>query len=223
VVVTCTDDDALELRVNGVLVMTSAETSSEQLLGSRVLEALTTPPHQPSSTAPRTHLSLVVAGLGLGVTLARLLDSPAVEDVLTVEIEADLVRWHLDGTLPPPGGAGARGVLHDRRVRVRVGDVRDVVPQLAAGSADAIVLDVDNGPGLLVYDTNAAVYEESFLAQCAEALGEGGVLAVWSADEAPALVSALRRHFDGVADETVPVMLGRRRSAYHLVLANHLP
>ena len=81
------DDGALELRVNGVLVMSSAETSTEDLLARRVLEALT-----PRGDLPtRTGLSIVVGGLGLGVTLARLLRSAAVTQVLLAEIEPELV------------------------------------------------------------------------------------------------------------------------------------
>jgi spermidine synthase len=214
-------DGGLELRVNGVLVMTSTETSSEDLLAARVLETLAVIP--PSVTGSPTRLRVVVGGLGLGVTLARLLTSPAVGDVLVAEIEPDLVAWHLDGTVPPPDAASETGVLADPRVRVVVGDVRAVVSRLAAQSVDAIVLDVDNGPGLLVYDANSAVYEEPFLGRCAEALRPAGVLAVWSADEAPDLVRAMRRCFARVEQLAVPVILGRRQTDYHLLLGHRLP
>jgi spermidine synthase len=214
-------DGGLELRVNGVLVMSSTETSSEDLLASLVLEALTARP--PSVTGPPSRLRVVVGGLGLGVTLARLLTSIAVEDVLVAEIEPDLVAWHLDGTVPPPDAAAEATVLADQRVRVEVGDVRDVVSRLPAQSVDAIVLDVDNGPGLLVYDANSAVYEEPFLGQCAQALRPAGVLAVWSADEAPDLVRAMRRCFGRVGDLAVPITLGRRQTDYHLLLGHRLP
>jgi spermidine synthase len=214
-------DGGLELRVNGVLVMTSTETSSEDLLAARVLETLAVIP--PSVTGSPTRLRVVVGGLGLGVTLARLLTSPAVGDVLVAEIEPDLVAWHLDGTVPPPDAASETGVLADPRVRVVVGDVRAVVSRLPAQSVDAIVLDVDNGPGLLVYDANSAVYEEPFLGRCAEALRPAGVLAVWSADEAPDLVRAMRRCFARVGQLAVPVILGRRQTDYHLLLGHRLP
>jgi spermidine synthase len=172
---------------------------------------------------PRARLRVVVAGLGLGVTLARLLASTAVEHVLVVEIEPDLVAWHLDGTVPPPDAAGGLSVLADPRVRVEVGDVRDCLSRLAAHSVDAVVLDVDNGPGLLVYDTNSAVYEEPFLERCAEALRPGGVLAVWSADEAPELMRAMQKALDRVETISVPVTLGRRETSYHLLLGHRLP
>jgi spermidine synthase len=214
-------DGGLELRVNGVLVMSSTETSSENLLATRVLEALTAMPTSVPGSPPR--LRVVVGGLGLGVTLARLLASAAVEDVLVAEIEPDLVAWHLDGTVPPPDAGATTSVLADPRVRVQIGDVRDVVSRLRARSVDAIVLDVDNGPDLLVYDSNSAVYEEPFLERCAEALRPAGVLAVWSADEAPELARAMRRCFGRVEELAVPVTLGRRQTDYHLMLGHRLP
>jgi spermidine synthase len=215
------NDGGVELRVNGVLVMTSAETSSEELLARRVLESLAAAAPSVGGQPPR--LRVVVGGLGLGVTLARLLTSTVVEDVLVAEIEPDLVAWHLDGTVPPPDAAATTSVLADPRVRVQVGDVRDIVSRLRAHSVDAIVLDVDNGPGLLVYDANSAVYEEPFLQRCAEALRQAGVLAVWSADEAPDLARAMRRCFGRVEELAVPVTLGRRQTDFHLMLGHRLP
>jgi spermidine synthase len=221
VVLSRSDRDGLELRVNGVLVMSSAETSTEDLLAMRVLESLTAVDAS-AGGPPGAGLTVVVGGLGLGVTLARLLTSTAVVDVLVVEIEPDLVEWHHDGTVPPPEAAGPRSVLADPRVRVEVGDVRDCVSRLTAHSVDAVVLDVDNGPGSLVYDANSAVYEGSFLGRCAEALRPAGVLAVWSADEAPELMDAMQKAFDRVETVSVPVTLGRRETSYHLVVG-HAP
>jgi spermidine synthase len=215
------NDGGVELRVNGVLVMTSAETSSEELLARRVLESLAAAAPSVGGQPPR--LRVVVGGLGLGVTLARLLTSTVVEDVLVAEIEPDLVAWHLDGTVPPPDAAATTSVLADPRVRVDIGDIRDVVSGLAAQSVDAIVLDVDNGPGLLVYEANSAVYEAPFLGRCAEALRPAGVVAVWSADEAPEVLCEMRRCFDRVEDLSVPVTLGRRETDYHLLLGHRLP
>jgi hypothetical protein len=140
-------DGALELRVNGVFVMDTLETSSERALATAALR-LTEPAR------------LVVGGLGLGFTLAELLTDSRVRDVLVAEIEPTLVQWMGDGTVPH----GPR-VLADARVRVRVGDVRDLVEEQPAASLDAILLDVDNGPDFLVLDTNARLYEADFLAR----------------------------------------------------------
>ncbi len=213
------DDGALELRVNGVLVMSSAETSTEDLLARRVLESLAAR----EDGTERARLSIVVGGLGLGVTVARLLTSAAVGRVLLAEIEPELVAWHRDGVVPSPDGDRSAAVLSDPRVTVEVDDVRAVVSRLPAESVDAIVLDVDNGPGFLVYDANAGVYEERFLRRCASTLRPGGVLAVWSAEASPDLLAAMGRALETVDEVAVPVRLGRRETAYHIFLGQRLP
>ncbi len=98
---------ALELRVNGVFVMDDAETSSEELLASAALDAVLRPAR------------VLVGGLGLGYTVRALLADARVESVLVAEIEPAVVQWMRDGLVP--------SVLDDARVRVEVGDVRDVV------------------------------------------------------------------------------------------------
>jgi spermidine synthase len=161
-----------ELIVNGVFLMDTAETTTERLLAELVL------------TRHRSPRRVLVGGLGLGCTLAALLADPRPEWVEVVEIEPLLVGWLRAGLVP-----GAAAALADPRVRVRIADVREV---LGTGERyDAVVLDVDNGPGFLVHERNAAVYEPPALAAAGGALRPGGVLAVWSADPAPSLRAAL--------------------------------
>jgi spermidine synthase len=161
-----------ELIVNGVFLMDTAETTTERLLAELVL------------TRHRSPRRVLVGGLGLGCTLAALLADPRPEWVEVVEIEPLLVEWLHAGLVP-----GAAEALADPRVHVRIADVREAVG--AGGRYDAVVLDVDNGPGFLVHERNAAVYEAPALAAAAGALRPGGVLAVWSAEPAPALRAAL--------------------------------
>ena len=200
------EDGALELRVNGVFVMDTAETASERALAQAMLATL----------APdRNLLTVFVGGLGLGFTLAEVLADSRVANVLVAEIEPELVAWHRRGLVPPTAA-----VLKDPRVEVAVGDVRHVLAAQPPGSLDLVLLDVDNGPGYLVYDDNAAVYEAAFLQTCHAALTAGGVMAVWSAAEAPALESEMREIFHRVDELAVPVTLGKRETTYH-VLAGH--
>ncbi len=240
-VLSMADDEALELRVNGVFVMDSRETTAERALARIALDAFRGP------------ATLLVGGLGLGFTLAEVLRNPFVTRVVVAEIEPDLVSWHRDGLIavtssaPPrshlrrptredrdpsaesrdPSAEGegrdaTAGVLGDLRVQVDVGDVRDVVARQPAGSLDAIVLDVDNGPGFLVYDDNAAVYDADFLARCRTALRADGALAVWSADVSEDLAAALRSVFGQVVEHAVPVTLGSRQTSYHLYRGQRL-
>ncbi|MPZ26743.1 MAG: hypothetical protein GEV12_09850 [Micromonosporaceae bacterium] len=161
-----------ELIINGVFLMDTSETSTERLLADILLAG-----------QPRR---VLVAGLGLGCTLAALLADSQLAQVDVVEIEPLLVEWLRAGMVP-----GADQPLADPRVQVQIADIRDVLPAAPPEAYDAVVLDVDNGPGFLVHDRNAEVYSGDSLASAARALRPGGLLAVWSAAPAPDLHAAL--------------------------------
>ena len=115
--------------------------------------------------------TITVGGLGLGFTVAALLDDARVGAVLVAEIEPELVRWHRTGLVPPPHrAADARSVLDDPRVEVVVADVSAVVDAQPPHRHDLLLLDVDNGPGFLLYAANAPLYREPFLQSCAAAV-----------------------------------------------------
>ena len=95
------------------------------------------------------------------------LEDEVARGTLVAEIEPAVVQWMRDGLVP--------SVLDDARVRVEVGDVRDVVLAQPSGSLDGLLLDVDNGPDFLVYNENSALYESAFLGECRQRLAPGGV------------------------------------------------
>ena len=197
-------DGALELRVNGVFVMDTLETSSERALATAALR-LTEPAR------------LVVGGLGLGFTLAELLTDSRVRDVLVAEIEPTLVQWMGDGTVPH----GPR-VLADARVLVRVGDVRDLIEEQPAASLDAILLDVDNGPDFLVLDTNARLYEADFLRACMQRLRTGGAVLIWSSTRSAALERTLAAAAGSWTVGSHQVQLAGRNETYSVYSARRL-
>jgi len=203
-----TDDrgaDVLELRVNGVFVMDTAETGTERRLAQATLAAVARPRR------------ILVGGLGLGFTLAELLGDPRVEHVLVAEIEPAVVEWMRAGVLP-----GAEH-LADPRVRVAVGDVRDLTADLGEGDYDAILLDVDNGPDFLVHDANAALYEPDFLVRCRRLLAPAGALAVWSSTRSPALEAAMRDALGGCHVVPLAVDLQGRDERYWLFTSTVVP
>jgi spermidine synthase len=192
-------DGALELRVNGVFVMDTAETASERLLARAALAA---------TEHPRR---VLVGGLGIGFTLRELLADRRVEQVVVAEVEPAVVDWMRCGLLP---GAD---LLDEPRVRVQVGDVRDVVASAPRGGCDLVLLDVDNGPDFLVHDDNAAVYGAAFLTRCRDALAPGGALAVWSSTPAEALQVRMTEVLGGCDPRPVPVTLQGRDERYWLL------
>jgi len=192
----------LELRVNGVFVMDTLHTQTEELLAD---QALTACPY------PRR---VLVGGLGLGFTVAALLRDRRVEAVVVAEIEPAVITWVRDDLVP-----ATAGVLADPRVDVRTGDVRDVLASSAPGSFDAVILDVDNGPDQLVNAANAQLYEPETLTQCLTACAPDGALVIWSAEHSPPLLERLSRLASSARHLPRDVTLQGRKTRYHLYVA----
>jgi spermidine synthase len=195
--------DGFELIVNGVFAMDTVHVSSELALAAETLTRLA-----------GSGWHVVVGGLGLGYTLRELLADRRVASVEVVELEPALVAWVRAGLVPP-----AVGLLDDPRVTVVVGDVVNHLAGLAAGSADAILLDVDNGPDFLVHQANSALYDVPALASAVRALRPGGRLAVWSAAPAPELAARLREVSGSVEVVTLPATREGRTMEYVLYVA----
>jgi spermidine synthase len=195
--------DVLELVVDGVFAMDTEQTETERALATLALEQL-----------GGDDLAVVVGGLGLGYTTATLLADPRVRRVEVIELHAPLVDWLRQGRVP-----AVRGLLDDPRVRVTVADVVDAVPTLTAGSLDALLLDVDNGPGFLVHPANTRVYGAPFLAVAARSLRPGGVLGVWSAEASPELSLVLERICGSCEEVLLDVDRQGRTFTYAVYLA----
>jgi spermidine synthase len=208
----------VELRVNGVFVIDTEHTDSERLLASAALDAV-----------PGERLRALVGGLGLGYTLAELLRSDRVSEVEVIELEPDLVQWHRKGLVPgitgisgikdAGGASGIHGVLDDTRVQITVGDIAAVVATRDSGTADLILLDVDNGPDFLVHHRNARLYRGETLRRCRSLLTPRGVFAVWSMSRSQELADNLRSAFGSCIERGVPVRLGERDERYWVYLA----
>jgi spermidine synthase len=193
---------ALELRANGVFVMDTQETGTERALASAALELVERP------------AAVVVGGLGLGFTMHEVLADSRVERCAVVEIEQALVDWMRDGTIPH-----GPALLADERVAVVVADVAVALAEARPSTYDLVLLDVDNGPGYLVHDANARLYEPAFLTAARDALRTGGVLVIWSAAEAPELALAMREVFDEAEGQPYDVRLQDRDEQYWLYVA----
>jgi len=193
--------DALELRVNGVFVMDTRETSTEIELAAAALELVEDPRR------------VVVGGLGLGFTAQRVLADPRVEQVQVVELESALIGWMRDGTIPH-----GPGLLADKRLQLVDADIVQAVAE-ALSMYDLVLLDVDNGPGHLVHPTNAALYEQDFLASTRGIIDPGGALVIWSASPAPELAAAMEQVFGNCTEHRYDVLLQERPEQYLLYVA----
>jgi spermidine synthase len=193
---------SLELRANGIFVMDTLEVATERALATAALASVDEP------------TAVVVGGLGLGFTMHEVLADSRVEKVAVVEIEQALVDWMRDGTI-----AHGPALLADERVTVVVADVAVALAEAPPATYDLVLLDVDNGPGYLVHEANAALYRAPFLTSARGALRPGGALAVWSAAESADLVEAMTAVFGAVEEQRHEVLLQDREEEYWLYLA----
>lgn len=169
--------DVIELIVNGVFAMDSSEVGSEQALA----DVLGPNPGR-----------VLVGGLGLGFTTARLLALGACE-VRVAELAEPLIEWARSGITEQLGQ-----VAHDPRVELIHGDIADVLRDEVEGW-DAIVLDVDNGPSFLIHQHNERLYDQPLLDAALALLRPGGQLVIWCETASPALEIGLQRVASGKA------------------------
>lgn len=173
-------EDEFSLRISGYIseLMNSRQHGSEEAL------AELTCPRIAARPAPQ----VLVGGLGMGFTLAAALRSlPAPARVTVAELVPEVAEWNR-GEL----GDVAGRPLDDPRTRLHLGDVAAVIRQ-SPGTYDAILLDVDNSPEGMTHAGNDWLYSRGGLSAIAAALRPGGVLGVWSVEDAPAFTSRLRR------------------------------
>lgn len=192
----------LELRANGAFVMDTLEVSSERALAATALALVEEP------------RAVVVGGLGLGYTMHEVLADHRVERCAVVEIEEALVGWMRDGTVPH-----GPALLADQRVHLVVADVAVALAEAHPSSYDLILLDVDNGPGYLVHEGNAALYERPLLSTAREVLRAGGALAIWSQEQSSALEEALTEVFGAAEALPLDVVLQEREERYWLYVS----
>jgi spermidine synthase len=174
-----TRDSVLELRrrgdrdflisIDGRVLMTSATSRSEQVLGAAASRAL----------GGRAGAEVLVSGLGMGITLRAALDGlPASARVTVAEISPDVVRWCRG---PLAGLTGA--ALDDPRVQVEIGDVAEIIAAAAQGRRDrfdAIVLDLYCGPERGRRRDEDPFFGRRALQHTRQALAADGVFALWA-------------------------------------------
>ncbi len=125
----------------------------------------------------RRNPQVLIGGLGMGFTLRQTLDLlPEKAKVTVAELTPEVVVWNRDFL-----GDLTHHAMQDRRVVVKSCNVCDII-HTSQGLFDAILLDVDNGPGAMTHAGNAELYQPACLHSMMRALKENGCLAIWSVD-----------------------------------------
>lgn len=165
---------------------------------------------------------VLVGGLGMGYTLRQTLDLLGPEArVVVAELLAAVIEWNQKYLGPLNDHP-----LEDRRVEVAGGDIVDLIAS-ARERFDAILLDIDNGPGAISAAGNQRLYGYKGLAACRRALRAQGCLAVWSAEPSKAFEQLLGRCDFAVRRYRVPAYPGSKALAHFVWVASqnedHLP
>src|SRR5437588_14084 len=186
--------DVFEIKLGEEFLMSSLFTASEVALAQLGLAELS-----------GADLDVVVGGLGLGYTAQAVLEHKSVKSLVIVEALDAVIDWHEKGVLPLGPALTA-----DPRSRFVLGDFFALAaskngfdPDAPARRFDAILVDIDHSPDLLLDPQNAAFYRPAGLRRLAAHLLPGGVFGLWS-NEVPddAFTARLRRIFaDARAEE----------------------
>ena len=159
----------------------------------------------------RPNCAVLIGGYGMGFTLrAALRELAGDAHLLVAELVPAVIAWARG-----PMATLTAGCLGDPRVFVHEGDVGAVMASRREGF-DAIILDVDNGPGGFSRDANNRLYDAPGLAEAREALRPNGILAVWSA--APDDDFAKRLGAAGFAVEQVKTRANKDSGGWHTIL-----
>jgi spermidine synthase len=189
------------IMTGGIELMNSRMSRSEQALATLACDALA------GRSAPR----VLIGGLGMGFTLRAALEVlPTPARVVVAELVPAVVEW-ARGPMAEIFG----DCLTDPRVALEVCDVGQAI-RAADAVYDAILLDVDNGPGGLDREANDSLYAMDGLRAARRALTAQGVLAVWSS--APDEAFSHRLEQAGFDSEAVRVNAHRKgRGARHII------
>jgi spermidine synthase len=158
----------------------------------------------------RDSAQILIGGLGMGFTLrAALAALGGQARIVVAELVPAVAAWAA-GPLADLHGDS----LNDPRVSLVISDVSTLMAE-AKGTYDAILLDVDNGPGGVSRTANDRLYDRAGLQRARAALAPGGVLAVWSAHPDAPFANRLRQ--GGFSVEDVEVFAHGNRGARHTI------
>lgn len=178
--------EAYEVKLNGEYLMSSLFHEAETEVARFGLERLA-----------GQDWNVVVGGLGLGYTAAAALAFPQVKELVVVEALAPVIAWHRRALVPHnlelAGDSRCRLLPADFFAMAR-GEGFD--PAMPGRRWDAILLDIDHSPRLLLNSAHGDFYTRAGLQRLRTFLKPGGIFAMWSNDEPEAaFLETLRQAF----------------------------
>jgi spermidine synthase len=123
------------------------------------------------------HPKVLIGGLGMGFTLKRVLEligKPATVEV--AELVPEVIEWNRSFLVEHNGP-----LLEDDRTKIHLGDLYDLLMNCGKDVYDAILIDIDDTPEMLITEVNGRLYTPSFLERIKQALKPGGYVTYWLA------------------------------------------
>ncbi len=199
--------DDFSIMIGATELMTSRASGSEEALARIACERI----------GGRKRPAMLIGGLGMGFTLrAALAALPQDARVTVAELVPAVVAWARG-----PLADLFAGSLDDPRVSMVEEDVARTLAR-SRGAWDAILLDVDNGPGGISLESNDRLYALAGPRAARSALKPRGLLANWSSHPGPAFTRRLKA--ERFAVEEVPARsAGRKGARHHLWFATAVP
>lgn len=196
------------ITIAGRVLMTSNAHRSEDELARRPCAAL----------LGRARPRVLLGGLGMGYTLRAALDTlPSTARLTVAEISPRVVDWCRGPLAVLTGGAMA-----DHRVdKVVVDDVARTIARAPAGSYDAIILDLYEGPHEATRAADDRLYGVLAVERMRAAVAPGGVVAIWAEEADPPFEA--RFAAGGFIVERIRVGHGGRRHVVYLGTAAARP
>jgi spermidine synthase len=185
--------------LNGTFIFSTYNSASERAFAHLALEPL---------RGLRTNLRVLVGGLGAGYTLQAVLEHDEIEAVLVLEREPVVVEWARAYFSSYNGNA-----LDDKRARILVADFVQFL-RTTKETYSAVCVDVDNGPGWLVWEENSPLYGIEGLRHFKRIMADGAVLTFWSSARDDSFEKRLRSEFSSVSVHTVKATEMDRESDY---------
>ena len=177
-------DGKFYLKYNGLELMSTALTFSEQLLAEKGCTAiLEGDPARPANP------KVLIGGLGMGFTLKRVLEligRPATVEV--AELVSEIIEWNRTYLVEHNGP-----LLEDERTKIYHGDLYDLLMTCGKSVYDAILIDIDDTPEMLITEVNGRLYTPGFLEKIRLALKPGGCVAYWLAMPTPSFEKGLKK------------------------------
>ena len=176
-------DGKFYLKNDRLDLMSTALTFSEQMLAEKgCVDVLA------DSLLRPKHPQVLIGGLGMGFTLKRTLEligSPATVQV--AELVPEIIEWNRTFLVEYNGP-----LLDDPRTEIYQGDLYDCLAERGQKSYDAVLIDIDDAPDMLITKGNERLYKGPFLTTLLKALSPEGCLAFWLAEAAPSFEKSLQ-------------------------------